>query len=254
VNGRGQPHRVARLLVVVPSETDPPARLGGWLADAGLSLDERHLRLGEELPETLDGHDGLVVLGGPQSATDDAETSPELVGVRTLLREAIAADLPTLAVCLGAQLLAEAGGGAVRVGTEGPEVGATLVAKRDAAYADPVFGPLPLAPDVIQWHHDEIAALPPGSTLLASNPHYAHQAFRVGEAVYGIQFHIETTPELVRSWAAHDPVGVAAAPVDVETLCARSDAVHDDLAETWAPFAARFAELVRARAAGGVAR
>jgi len=72
--------------------------------------------------------------------------------------------------------------------------------------------------------------------------------------VYGIQFHIETTPELVRSWAAHDPAGVAAAPVDVETLCARSDAVHDDLAETWAPFAARFAELVRARADGGGSR
>ena len=224
------PDRPARLLVVVPSETDPPARLGGWLADAGLTLDERHLGLGEALPESLGDHDGLLVLGGPQSATDDEATSPELVGVRALLREAVAADLPTLAVCLGAQVLAEAGGGAVRVGTEGPEVGATLVAKRDAAYADPVFGPLPLAPDVIQWHHDEIATLPPGATLLASNPHYAHQAFRVG-----------------------DPVGVAVAPVDVETLCARSDAVHDDLAETWAPFAARFAELVRARAADGVA-
>lgn len=247
------PDRPARLLVVVPSETDPPARLAGWLVDAGLTLDERHLGLGEALPESLADHDGLLVLGGPQSATDDEATSPELVGVRALLREAVAADLPTLAVCLGAQVLAAAGGGAVRVGTEGPEVGATLVAKRDAAYADPVFGPLPLAPDVIQWHHDEIATLPPGATLLASNPHYAHQAFRVGEAVYGIQFHIETTPELVRSWAAGDPVGVAAAPVDVETLCARSDAVHDDLAETWAPFAARFADLVRARAADGVA-
>ncbi len=239
---------MASLLVVVPSETDPPARLGQWLADAGLTLDERHLGLGEALPATLDGHDGLLVLGGPQSATDDEATSPELVGVRALLREAIATDRPTLAVCLGAQLLAEAGGGAVRTGAEGPEVGATLVAKRDAAYADPVFGPLPLSPDVLQWHHDEIAVLPPGATLLASNPHYEHQAFRVGEAVYGLQFHIETTPEMVRGWAAWDAAGVAAAPVDVETLCARSDAVHDDLAETWAPFAARFAELVRTRA------
>jgi GMP synthase (glutamine-hydrolysing) len=244
--------RVACLLVVVPSETDPPARLGRWLAEAGLTLDERHLGLGEALPGTLEAHDGLLVLGGPQSATDDDATSPELVGVRALLREAIAADVPTIAVCLGAQLLAAAGGGTVRPRLDGPEVGATLVAKRDAAYADPVFGPLPLAPDVLQWHHDEIATLPPGGTLLASNPHYAHQAFRVGEAVYGLQFHIETTPEMVRAWAAGDPAGVAAAPVDVETLCARSDAVHDDLAETWEPFAGRFADLVRARAAGRI--
>jgi GMP synthase (glutamine-hydrolysing) len=239
---------VATVLVVVPSETDPPARLGEWLADAGLTLDQRHLGLGEPLPSTLDGCDGLVVLGGPQSATDGEETSPELAGVRSLLRAAIAADRPTLAVCLGAQLLADVGGGTVRLGAEGPEVGATLVAKRDAAYADAVFGPLPLSPDVIQWHHDEIAALPPRATLLASNPHYENQAFRLGDAVYGVQFHIETTPEMVRAWAQHDPEGVAAAPVDVDTLCARSDAVHDDLAETWAPFASRFADLVRARA------
>jgi GMP synthase (glutamine-hydrolysing) len=243
---------VARLLVVVPSETDPPARLGQWLTGAGLTLDERHLGRGAALPETLDGYDGLLVLGGPQSATDDDATSPELTGVRALLRQAIAADRPTLAVCLGAQLLADVGGGAVRVGEEGPEVGATLVAKRDAAYADPVFGPLPLSPDVVQWHHDEIAALPPGATLLASNPHYANQAFRVGAAVYGIQFHIETTPEMVRAWAADDPAGVAASPVDVQTLCARTDAVHDDLAETWQPFAERFADLVRAHARQGV--
>ncbi|WP_040336795.1 type 1 glutamine amidotransferase [Candidatus Blastococcus massiliensis] len=237
-----------RLLVVVPSESDPPARLGEWLTDAGLVLDERHLRRGDTLPADLGGHDGLVVLGGPQSATDDDARSPELVGVRSLLREAIATDHPTLAVCLGAQLLAQVGGGAVRSGVEGPEVGATLVAKRDAAYADPVFGPLPLAPDVVQWHHDEIAALPPGATLLASNPAYANQAFRVGTHVYGVQFHVETTPEMVRGWADRDAVGVAASGLDVATLCARADAVHDDLAETWAPFAARFADLVRAHA------
>ncbi|MDK3255868.1 type 1 glutamine amidotransferase [Blastococcus capsensis] len=239
---------MARLLVVVPSESDPPARLGEWLRATGLELDERHLGLGDPLPPTLDGFDGLVVLGGPQSSMDDETTSPELVGVRALLRQAIDADLPTLAVCLGAQLLAQAGGGRIRVGVDGPEVGATLVAKRDAADADPVFGPLPLSPDVIQWHHDEIAELPTGATLLASNPHYPHQAFRVGSGVYGLQFHIETTPETVRAWAGSDPVGVAASPLDVEALCARATAAHDDVAEAWQPFATRFAGLVRARA------
>ncbi|SEL47050.1 GMP synthase-Glutamine amidotransferase [Blastococcus sp. DSM 46786] len=239
---------MTRLLVVVPSETDPPARLGEWLRAAGLELDERRLGLGAELPATLEGYGGLLVLGGPQSSMDDEATSPELVGVRELLRQALAADLPTLAVCLGAQLLAQVGGGRTRVGAEGPEVGATLVAKRDAADADPVFRPLPLSPDVIQWHHDEISELPAGATLLAGNPHYPHQAYRVGTAVYGLQFHIETTAEMVRAWAASDPVGVAASPLDVEMLCARADAAHDDLAEVWRPFAGRFADLVRSRA------
>jgi GMP synthase-like glutamine amidotransferase len=213
-----------------------------------MELDERHLSHGDELPAGLEAFDGLVVLGGPQSALDPPEVSPELVAVRNLLRQALDADVPTLAICLGAQLLADVGGGRVRPGIDGPEVGATLVAKRDAADRDPVFGPLPLSPDVIQFHHDEISQLPTGATLLASNPFYANQAFRVGRHVYGLQFHIETTPEIVHEWAERDEVGVAASPHDRETICLLSDAAHPEIAEVWAPFAGRFADLVRAAA------
>ncbi len=240
---------MARLLVVVPSDTDPPARLGAWLAQAGLELDERRPGAGDDLPATLDGFDGLLVLGGPQSAMDDEATSPELVGVRRLLAQALEADLPTLAVCLGAQLLAEVGGGRVRKGVDGPEVGATLVAKRDAADADPLFGPLPMTPDVIQFHHDEIAELPRGATLLASNPAYPHQAFRVGRRVYGVQFHIETTPDIVDEWVEEDVEGVESTPWDGETIKQRSRVAHADVEEAWQPFAVRFADLVRSRAA-----
>ena len=236
---------MARLLVVVAHRSDPPAQLGAWLREAGLELDERNVQDGDPVPADLSGHDGLLVLGGPQSALDSAETSPELTGVRPLLKQALADDVPTLAICLGAQLLADVGGGRVRPAVDGPEVGATLVAKRDAADADPLFGPLPLSPDVLQWHHDEIAELPEGATLLASNPAYPNQAFRVGRNVYAVQFHIETTPEMVRAWAQGDPEGVAASRLDVETLCARAAAAHDDIAEVWEPFAGRFAALVR---------
>ena len=239
---------MARLLVVVVHETDPPARLGRWLRDAGLELDERRLGTDDVLPDTLDAFDGMLVLGGPQSAMDDEATSPELVGVRELLRQALATDFPTLAICLGAQLLAQVGGGRVREGIDGPEVGALLVAKRDAADADPVFGPLPLSPDVLQFHHDEISELPTGAVLLASSPMYANQAFRVGRHVYGLQFHIETTPEIIHEWAERDEVGVAASPHDRETICLLSDAAHPHVEAAWAPFAARFAELVSARA------
>ncbi|MGY1604449.1 type 1 glutamine amidotransferase [Geodermatophilus sp. SYSU D00815] len=243
--------RAARLLVVVPSRTDPPARLGKWLRAAGLELDERYVRPedgGDELPADLDGHDGLLVLGGPQTSMEPDDVHPELVGVRALLRRAIADDVPTLGVCLGAQLLAQAGGGATRKGVEGPEVGASLVAKRDAADADPLFGPLPMTPDVIEWHHDEISRLPDGATLLASNPVYGNQAFRVGRNVYGLQFHIETTPEIARAWAERDTEGIAASPLDLDTICLRMDLAHPDVEQVWAPFAARFAELVRGSA------
>ncbi|SFP32661.1 GMP synthase-Glutamine amidotransferase [Geodermatophilus dictyosporus] len=240
-----------RLLVVVPSETAPPARLGQWLRDAGLELDERHLDAGDPLPADLAGHDGLLVMGGPQSSVDDDATSG-LGPVRDLLARALADRVPTLAVCLGAQLLAQAGGGRVRVGADGPEVGAALVAKRDAAEHDPLFGPLPLSPDVVQWHHDEISELPAGATLLASSPRYAHQAFCTGRACYGLQFHVETTPEIVREWAEGDPEGIASTRLDAPTVAERAAAVHPDVEEVWAPFAARFADLVRATSTTGV--
>ncbi len=239
---------MVRLLVVVPSDTDPLARLGTWLEGAGCELDERRCDAGDPLPDTLDGYDGLVVLGGPQSALDDEATSPELTGVRRLLRLALDGDVPTLAICLGAQLLAEVGGGRVRPGIEGPEVGALLVAKRDRADEDPLFAPLPITPDVIQFHHDEISQLPEGAVLLASSPMYANQAFRVGRNVYGVQFHIETTPEVVEEWAERDVVGVEVSPWDRETVCALTRAAHPDIEEAWRPFAVRFADLVRSRA------
>ncbi|SFK57942.1 type 1 glutamine amidotransferase [Geodermatophilus ruber] len=239
---------MARLLVVVFSETDPSARLGDWLREAGLDLDERRLHTGDRLPADLAGHDGLLVLGGQQSAGDGPDVAPELVGVRALLRAALDSDVPTLGICLGAQLLAHVGGGRVQVGRDGPEIGATLVAKRDVAEHDPLFGPVPLTPDVIEWHNDEIAELPPGATLLASSARYPNQAFRLGRHVYGLQFHIETDPELVRRWAAEDAAGIATTPFDAATVAARAAEVHPDMAEVWAPFAGRFADLVRARA------
>ena len=76
---------------------------------------------------------------------------------------------------------------------------------------------------MLQFHHDEISELPTGATLLASSPMYANQAFRVGRHVYGLQFHIETTPEIVHEWAERDVVGVAASPHDRETICLLSD-------------------------------
>ena len=107
---------------------------------------------------------------------------------------------------------------------------------------------MPFTPDVLQWHWDEITALPAGATLLSSS-RYANQAFRVGETAWGLQFHIETTPEMVRDWAEADRDRLAAEPGTVDAALARCEAVHADLEEVWQPFAGRFAEVVRAHAA-----
>ncbi|MGH3873181.1 MAG: type 1 glutamine amidotransferase [Pseudonocardiaceae bacterium] len=237
----------ARLLVVQPSDGDPPERLGEWLAGAGAELVLCRPAT-DGVPDSLVGVDGVVCMGGAMGAHDDAD-HPWLAPLRWLLADAVARRLPVLGVCLGAQLLAVATGGIVRQAAEGPEAGTALVAKRDAAGHDPLFAPLPLTPDVIQFHHDEIHRLPPGATLLASSPRHPNQAFRVGAAGYGLQFHIETSPTTVLSWVRRDVVGAAAVPpwqLDHDHL----EQVHADMAEVWAPLAVRFVALAAGQLTG----
>jgi GMP synthase-like glutamine amidotransferase len=227
------------VLVVLNSRGDPPGRLDTWLTEAGLEL---ALVPGPELPPDLSGFAGLVVLGGPMAATDDG-VAPWLPHERQLLRDAVSAEVPTLAICLGAQLLAAANGGRVGRNPDGPEFGAQLIAKRSAAADDPLFAPLPITPDVIQWHYDAVTTLPPGAVQLASSPICEHQAYRLGRLAWGVQFHFETTPDVVRDWARVDAEQLE--DYDLDRMLSRSDAVHDDLVEVWRPFTHAFAAVVR---------
>jgi len=229
----------APILILENADDAPVARLGEWLVEAGATLDVRRLESGDELPASLAGHAAAVVLGGGMNAYDD-QRAPYLAGVRQLLSTALATELPVLGVCLGAQLLAVAAGGRVSLGTA-PEYGAQLVAKRQAAATDPLFRELPITPDVLQWHVDEVVALPASAVQLAASPACEQQAFRIGRLAWGVQFHIETTPEIVTEWARHDAAELA--DFDLDSILARSIAVHDDLAEVWRPVAARFVEV-----------
>ncbi|MGH8960793.1 MAG: type 1 glutamine amidotransferase [Jatrophihabitantaceae bacterium] len=239
------------LLVLQLAASDPPGRLAEWLSAAGLTLDVRDATGPGTVPDSLDAHAGLVVLGGGMGAADD-EIAPFLPAVRALLRTAIRDEVPTLGVCLGAQLLALANGGQISPNPDGPEFGAQLIAKRTAAATDPLFGPMPITPDVIQWHFDAVTTLPPGAVQLAGSPLCENQAFRLGRLAWGIQFHIETTPAIVRSWAEEDARALDG--YDVDRLLQRADAADADVVEAWQPFAEAFANIVREPAAVPAAR
>ena len=231
----------ARALTITHVEHEGPWRLQEWLPEAGLELDVVRPYAGEPLP-ALDGYAALIVLGGPMSVHDTAE-HPWLDGTQALLRDAVAAGLPTLAICLGAQLLATATGGLVLPAEGGPEVGYRLVAKRDDSASDLLFRAVPFTPPVVQWHSDEVAELPAGAVLLASSPRCPVQVFRVGERAWGLQFHPEATPELVARWIADDAALLDELGLDTALLQQRVDDAVDELTETWRPFAHAFAAL-----------
>ncbi|WP_338090535.1 type 1 glutamine amidotransferase [Planosporangium thailandense] len=238
--------RGRRCLVVENDPTDDVCRLGDWLTEGGLELVVLRAHAGEALPDTLDGYAGLVVLGGEQDAypgPDGERDAPWFPALDRLLRKAVRERVPTLAVCLGAQLLAVAHAGTVERSPAGPEIGARLVARRDLADRDPLFADVPFAPDVFQWHVDEITELPAGAVLLAASTNYPHQAFRLGDAAWGLQFHIECDIEMLAKWTSDGLDVLADLGQDPIELLEAFDAVLDDVADVWRPFALRFASL-----------
>ncbi len=231
---------MTRILVIEHDPSDPLLRLGEWLTAAGAEMVVCRPHLGDDLPVALDGFDAVISLGGDMGAHDD-DRAPWLPATRALLSQALRTSTPTLGICLGGQLLAAAGGARVEKGGAGPEIGAYLAAKRDAAMADPLFADLPMTPDVMHYHYDVVPTLPPGSVLLLSSMGYPHQAWRQGEAAWGLQFHIEAPAEIIREWALSENVPVTG------RLGPALDAAEAAMEEVWREFAQRFVSLAGQR-------
>lgn len=223
-----------RIVILQHSQSDPPMLIGEWLEETGAQIDVLRLFDGAPVPASTAGMDALVCLGGEMAAWDD-EVAPWLPATRALLAAAVDAGTPTLGVCLGGQLLAMATGGTVERGADGPEYGAYLTARRDAADRDPLFLEMPMTPDVMQAHDDVISVLPPDAVLLMAGTGYPHQAFRIGEKAWGLQFHIEATAATVRGWA--EQVGGSG------RLGPELDEAQENMALVWRYFVHRFAEM-----------
>lgn len=219
----------------------PLDRFGEWLTGVEMTV-VRPYR-GDRVPDRVAG--GLIVLGGQMSAYDD-EIAPWLAPVRALMAAAAADAVPTLGICLGAQLLAVACGGKVEVAAApGRESGVVDVMWRPEAADDPLVGGLPDPFPGPSMHADAVADLPADATWLASSARYPHQAFRVGFAAWGVQFHPEVSHATFRGWAdEHDDVDAAA----VAGQLAARDA---EVSAAGSALATRFARLVATRHIGG---
>jgi GMP synthase (glutamine-hydrolysing) len=185
-----------RTLVLQHTACEPPGVFEDVLLERGAELHRVELDGGDALPNWRE-FDAIVAMGGPMSATDDGSLH-WLAAEKRLIGEAVRAGTPFWGVCLGVQLLAASLGARVYPGPR-PEVGLLPVVRTDDARSDAVFGEAPAEFVTLQWHGDTFD-LPEGAVRLASSPAYENQAFRVGRA-YGVQFHLEVSPEMAREWA-----------------------------------------------------
>ncbi len=179
-------------------------------------LESRVVRLdrGDELPSPGD-LGGLVVMGGAMGVHDGHEF-PWLATERRWIADAVSSEVPVLGVCLGAQQLAAALGATVTTGPS-PEIGVGDVELTAKGRADPVLGPEGTRLPVIHWHGDTFE-IPAGAVRLATGDRYPNQAFRYGDRVYGLQFHVEVDDAMAQAWAPELPAGITLDANDRRTV------------------------------------
>ncbi len=190
--------KIPRILVVQHHDRAPGGNFCKTLQRAGAELttvwpDKENA----PLPDSPHGWDGLVVLGGPQHAYDDAH-SPHFPQLMRLMQAFDAAGKPVAGICLGCQLLARAWGGDPWT-MKSLEFGYVQHALTPESAQDPLFAGVDSLPRLMCFHEDTFD-LPPSARLLIKGDQCANQCFRVGAHSYGFQFHLEADSAIVNTW------------------------------------------------------
>jgi GMP synthase (glutamine-hydrolysing) len=185
------------ILILEHIDIEGPGSMGEFFRNTAWQLQTLCLHSGEELPKDTQGIEAVFSLGGPMNVYE-TERYPFLAQEESFLRMAVQEGIPVLGICLGAQLLAKALGAKVIKLSE-KEIGWHEISLTEEGRKDALFAHLPKRFPVYQWHEDAFE-IPPGAAKLASSEICETQAFKAGENCYGLQFHMEVSPEMIVSW------------------------------------------------------
>lgn len=230
-----------KVLFVQHGETDKPGLLGDALRDRGIGLEIVRPDLGQAVPTSLTEHSGLAVGGGAQGVYE-MEQYPYLAEEIRLIQSAAADGKPVIGLCLGGQLMAASFGADVR---KGPvrEVGFFPVELDPISEYDPIWCGLPRSFVTTHWHGD-VFEIPPGGMRLGGSALTPNQLFRYGHALYGLQFHLEMTPEILDEMVEDSHDDLVAMGVDPRQL-SRDGRTHlPPLRETAVTVFSRWADFL----------
>jgi GMP synthase-like glutamine amidotransferase len=181
------------ILIFRHTPTEGPGHIAVFLAARGIPFQTCLIDQGDPIPDTPDAYAGLVFMGGPMSVNDDL---PWIANSLSLIRQAVAADIPVLGHCLGGQLIARALGGAVTHNAV-KEIGWGPVSILNNPSAQAWFGDTTHF-DAFHWH-GETFSIPAHATRILENTHCAHQAFALGPHL-ALQCHVEMTAPMINEW------------------------------------------------------
>ncbi len=187
---KGRGGAVKPVLIRQHAERTPPALLAGWLRERGIPFEVSRSWLDGEPPDPR--RHLFVASLGSQYSPRDAEEQPAVAAELDLVRRCVEEEVPVLGLCFGGQVLASVLGGEVGPLPE-PELGWCEVETKDPEEIPP--GPW------LEWHFEGFET-PPGAEELARTRRSA-QAFRFGPHL-GVQFHPESTVDVVAGWARKD--------------------------------------------------
>ncbi|MFO7529216.1 MAG: glutamine amidotransferase [Marinobacter sp.] len=159
--------------------------------------------------------DGIVVTGSPAMVSDREDWSENAAA---WLAKAVDAGVPVLGVCYGHQLLAHALGGVVGYHPKGRETGTRIVKSLPEAGQDSLFNSMPRRFRAQLTHKQSVLRLPPDAVLLGQSDSEPHQAFRVGECAWGVQFHPEFSDAIMRAYLEVQAPELDREGLDVQTL------------------------------------
>lgn len=188
-----------RIHIIIHAAFEKPGLIETWAVDKGYQLSFTHTYQGEQLPDVSE-MDFLIIMGGPQSPLK-LDKYPYLRDEISLTKQAIQQKKAVLGICLGAQIIGESLG--VKTGhSPNKEIGMFPITMTHEGATDPVFKRFPKTFDVVHWHND-MPGIPPDGVMLAHSEGCPTQAFRYQDRVYGLQFHMEMTSELLHGMVEH---------------------------------------------------